>query len=151
MFVTYLNACITTLARLSYAIVMIQPPFFIFHSLPKSFPLCHQPLSQHVHNKHHFDTSPLPTSPCHPHHHLWIYAHPVHPVPPSLMSYPSQMSLTLWMLTCKHRLVPPKPSTFGKPSTVPRSTPLRPKIEPHHLLRSCGLNAQLVQNTEASI
>ena len=29
-------------------------------------------------------------------------------------------------------LVPPKPSTFGKPSTMPRSTPPRPEIEPHH-------------------
>ena len=31
---------------------MIQPPFFIFHPLPKSLPLRHphQPLSQHVHS-----------------------------------------------------------------------------------------------------
>ena len=42
--------------------VMIQPPFFIFHPLPKSSPLHHphQSPSQHVHNKHQFDTSPLP-------------------------------------------------------------------------------------------
>ena len=55
--------------------VMIQPPFFIFHPLLKSLPLRHphQPLSQHVHSRHQFDTSPLPTSPCHPHHRLWIY------------------------------------------------------------------------------
>ena len=115
--------------------VMIQPPFFIFHPLLfKSLPLRHphQSLSQHVHNKHQFDASPLPTFPYHPRHHLWIYAHPVHLVPPSLTSCPSQTSLTLWTLTCRPRLVPPKPNTFGKPSTVSRSTPLRPEIEPHH-------------------
>ena len=112
--------------------VMIQPPFFIFH--PKLFPLrhLHQSLSQHVHSKHQFDASPLPTSPCRLHHRLWISAHPVHLVPPSLTSSPSQTSLTLRMLTCRPRLVPPKPSTFGKPSTVPRSMPLRPETEPHH-------------------
>ena len=114
--------------------VMIQPPFFIFHPLPKSFPLRHphQPLSQHVHSKHQFDTSPLPASPCCPHHRLWIYAHPVHLVPPSLTSCPSQMSLTSQMLIYTQSPVPPKPSTFGKPSTMPRSTPLRPEIRPHH-------------------
>ena len=114
--------------------VMIQPPFFIFHPLPKSFPLHHphQLPSQHVHSKHQFDASPLPASPCHPHHHLWTYAHLVHLALPSLMSYPSLMSLTLQTLICRHRLVPPKPSTFGKPLTVPRSMPLRPEIEPHH-------------------
>ena len=113
---------------------MIQPPFFIFHPLLKSLPLRHphQSLSQHVHSKHQFDASPLPTFPCRPRHHLWIYAHPVHLVPPSLTSCPSQTSLTLRTLTCKPHLVPPKPSTFGKPSTVPRSTPLRPETEPHH-------------------
>ena len=113
---------------------MIQPPFFIFHPLSKSFPLCHphQSPSQHVHSKHQFNTSPLPASPCHPHHHLWIYACPVHLALPSPISCPSQTSLTLRTLTCRPRLVPPKPSTFGKPSTVPRSTPLRPKTEPHH-------------------
>ena len=113
---------------------MIQPPFFIFHPLPKSLPLRHphQPLSQHVHSKHQFDTSPLPTSLCRLHHRLWIYAHLVHLIPPSLTSYPRQTSLTSRTLTCRPRLVPPKPSTFGKPSTVPRSMPLRPEIEPHH-------------------
>ena len=113
---------------------MIQPPFFIFHPLPKSFPLCHphQSLSQHMHSKHQFDASPLPASPCCPHHHLWIYAHPVHLVPPSLMSYPSQTSLISRTLICKRRPVPPKPSTFGKPSIVPRNTPLRLETEPHH-------------------
>ena len=113
---------------------MIQPPFFIFHLLPTSLPLCHphQPLSQHAHSKHQFDASPLPTSPCRLHHRLWIYARPVHLALPSLTSCPSQPSLTLRTLTCKPRLVPPKPSTFGKPSTVPRSTPLRPETEPHH-------------------
>ena len=114
--------------------VMIQPPFFIFHLHPKSLPLCHpyQPLSQHVHSKHQFNTSPVPVSPCHLHHCLWIYAHPAYLVPPSLTSCPSQMSLTLRTLTCRHCLVPPKPSTFGKPPIVPRSMPLRPEIEPHH-------------------
>ena len=113
---------------------MIQPPFFISHPLPKSLPLCHlhQPLSQHVHNKHQFNASPLLTSPCHPHHRLWIYAHRVHLIPPSPTLCPSQMSLTSRTLTCRPCLVPPKPSTFGKPSNVPRSTPLRPEIEPHH-------------------
>ena len=113
---------------------MIQPPFFIFHPLPKPLPLRHphQPLSQHVHSKHQFDASPLPVFLCHRHHRLWIYAHPVHLAPPSLISCPSQMSLVLRTLTCRHHLVPPKPSTFGKPSTVPRSTPLRPETEPHH-------------------
>ena len=113
---------------------MIQPPFFIFHPLPKSFPLCHphQSLSQHVHSKHQFDASPLPAFPCRPHHHLWIYAHLVHLAQPSLTSCPSQTSLTLRTLTCTQPQVPPKPSTFGKPSTVPRSTPLRPETEPHH-------------------
>ena len=113
---------------------MIQPPFFIFHPLPKSSPRRHlyQSLSQHVHSKHQFDTSPLPTSPCRLHHRLWIYAHLAHLTLPSLTSCPSQMSLTSRMLTCRPRLVPPKPSTFGKPSTVPRSTPLRPEIEPRH-------------------
>ena len=113
---------------------MIQPPFFIFHPLPKSFPLRHphQSLSQHVHSKHQFDASPLPTFPCHPHHCLWTYAHPVHLIPPSLTSNPSQTSLTMQTLIYRHRLVPPKPNTFGKPSTVPRSTPLRPEIRPHH-------------------
>ena len=113
---------------------MIQPPFFIFHPLPKSLPLRHphQPLSQHVHSKHQFDTNPLPTFPCRPHHRLWIYAHPVHLVPPSLTSCPSQTSLVSRTLTCIQPPVLPKPSTFGKPSTVPRSTPLRPEIEPHH-------------------
>ena len=115
-------------------IVMIQPPFLIFHPLPKSLPLrhLHQSLSPHVHSKHQFDASPLPTSPCRPRHHLWRYAHLVHRAPPSLTSCPSQTSLTLRTLTCRPRLVPPKPSTFGKPSTVPRSMPLRPEIEPHH-------------------
>ena len=80
--------------------VMIPPPFFIFHPLPKSFPLCHlhQSLSQHVHSKHQFDTSPLPASLCCPHHCLWRYAHLVHPALPSLTSCPSQMSLTSRML-----------------------------------------------------
>ena len=114
--------------------VMIQPPFFIFHPLPKSLPLhhLHQSLSQHMHSKHQFDTSPLPTSPCRLRHRLWIYAHQAHLIPPSPTSCPSQMSLVSQMLTCRHHLVPPKPSTFGKPSTVPRSTSLRPEIEPHH-------------------
>ena len=114
--------------------VMIQPPFFIFHPLPKSFPLRHphQSLSQHMHNKHQFNASPLPASPCRPHHRLWIYAHPAHLVPLSLMLCPTQMSLVLQTLTCTQPPVPPKPSIFGKPSTVPRSTPLRPEIEPHH-------------------
>ena len=103
--------------------VMIQPPFFIFHPLPKSLPLRHL---------HQFDASPLPTSPCRPHHRLWIYAHPVHLTPPSLTLCSSQTSLTSRTLTCRPRPVPPKPSTFGKPSTVPRSTPLRLEIEPHH-------------------
>ena len=113
---------------------MIQPPFFIFHPLPKSFPLHHphQPLSQHVHNKHQFNTSPLPTSPCCPHHCLWKYAHPAHLVLPSPTSCLIQMSLTSWTLTCIQSLVPPKPSTFRKPSTMPRSMPLKPEIEPHH-------------------
>ena len=113
--------------------VMIQPPFFIFHPLLKSLPLRHphQPFSQHVHSKHQFDASPLLVSPCRLHHRLWIYARPAHLAPPSLTSCPSQTSLTSRTLTCKHRLVPPKPSTFGKPSTVPRSTPLRPEREPH--------------------
>ena len=113
---------------------MIQPLFFIFHPLPKSFPLRHphQSLSQHVHSKYQFDASPLPVFPCHPHHCLWIYAHLVHPVPPSLMLCPSQMSLILRMLTCTQSPVPPKLSTFEKPSTMPRSTPLRPEIEPYH-------------------
>ena len=113
---------------------MIQPPFFIFHPLPKSFPLHHphQPLSQHVHNKHQFNASPLPASPCCPHHRLWIYAYPVHLILPSPTLCPSQTSLTSRTLTCRPHLVPPKPSTFGKPSTVPKSTPLRPEIEPHH-------------------
>ena len=121
------------LVRLGPVCVMIQPPFFIFHPLPKPLPLCHphQPLSQHVHSKHQFDTSPLPTSPCRLHHRLWIYAHPVHLVPPSPTLCPRQTSLTSRTLTCKPRPVPPKPSTFGKPSTVPRSMPLRPEIEPH--------------------
>ena len=111
---------------------MIQPPFFIFHPLPKSLPLRHPTHSRHVHSKHQFDTSPLPTSPYRPHHRLWIYAHPVHLVPPSPTLCPSQTSLVSQTLTCRHRLVPPKPSIFGKPSTVPRSMPLRPEIEPHH-------------------
>ena len=114
--------------------VMIQPPFFIFHPLPKSLPLRHphQPLSQHVHSKHQFDASPLLISPCRPHHCLWIYARPVHLIPPSPTLCPNQMSPVLRTLTCKHCLVSPKPSTFGKPSTMPRSMPLRPEIEPHH-------------------
>ena len=101
---------------------MIQPPFFIFHPLPKSLPLCHphQSLSQHVHSKHQFNASPLPASPCCPHHHQWIYAHPVHLAPPLLTSCPSQTSLVLWTLICKQPPVPQKPSTFGKPSTMPR-------------------------------
>ena len=114
---------------------MIQPPFFIFHLLLlKSLPLRHprQSPSQHVHTKHQFDASPLQAFPYRLHRRLWIYAHPAHLVPPSLTSCPSQTSLTSRTLTCKPRLVPPKPSTFGKPSTVPRSTPLRPEIEPHH-------------------
>ena len=113
---------------------MIQPPFFIFHPLPKSLPLHHphQSLSQHMHSKHQFNTSPLPTSLCRVHHRLWIYVHPVHLAPPLLTSYPSQTSLTSRTLTCRPRLVPPKPSTFGKPSTMPRSTPPRQEIEPHH-------------------
>ena len=111
---------------------MIQPPFLIFHPLPKLLPLrhLHQSLSQHVHSKHQFDASPLPTSPCRPRHRPWIYAHLVHLILPSPTSCPSQTSLVSRMLTCRHHLVPPKPSTFGKPSTVPRSTPLRPEIEP---------------------
>ena len=114
--------------------VMIQPPFFIFHPLPKSLLLrhLHQSLSQHVHSKHQFDTSPLPISPCRLHHRLWISVHPVHLVPPSLTSCPSQTSLALRTLICRPHPVPPKPSTFGKLSTVPRNTPLRPEIEPHH-------------------
>ena len=114
--------------------VMIQPPFLIFHPLPKSLPLrhLHQSLSQHVHSKHQFDTSPLLVFLCCLHHRPWIYARPVHLIPPSPTSCPSQTSLTLRTLTCRPRLVPPKPSTFGKPSTVPRSTPPRPEIEPHH-------------------
>ena len=113
---------------------MIQPPFFIFHPLPKSLPLRHplQSLSQHVHSRYQFDASPLPVSPCRFHHRLWIYAHQVHLVLPSLTLCPSQTFLTSWTLTCRLCPVPPKPSTFGKPSTVPRSTPLRPEIEPHH-------------------
>ena len=113
--------------------VMIQPPFFIFHPLLIPLPLRHphQPLSQYVHYRHQFDASPLPASPCRLHHRLWIYAHPVHLAPPSPMSCPSLTSLTSRTLTCRPRLVPPKPSTFGKPSTVPRSMPLRPEIEPH--------------------
>ena len=113
---------------------MIQPPFFIFHPLLKSLPLRHphQPLSQHVHSKHQFDASPLPTSPCRPRHRLWIYAHPAHLAPPSLTSCPNQTSLVSQTLTCIQLPVPPKPSTFGKPSTVPKSMPLRPEIEPHH-------------------
>ena len=110
---------------------MIQPPFFIFHPLLKPPRHPHQSLSQHVHSKHQFDASPLPAFPCHLHHHLWIYARPAHLVPPSLTLCPSQPSLTSRTLTCRPRPVPPKPSTFGKPSTVPRSTPLRPEIEPH--------------------
>ena len=115
-------------------VVMIQPPFFIFHPLLKSLPLRHphQSLSQHVYSKHQFDASPLPTSPCRPHHRLWIYVHPVHLTPPSLTSCLRQTSLTSRTHTCRPRPVPPKPSTFGKPSTMPRSTPLRPEIEPHH-------------------
>ena len=85
-----------------------------------------------MHSKHQFDASPLPASPCRPHHCLWIYVHPVHHIPPSPTLCPSQTSLTSRTLICKPRLVPPKPSTFGKPSTMPRSTPLRPEIEPHH-------------------
>ena len=113
---------------------MIQPPFFIFHPLPKSLPLRHphQPLSQHVHTKHQFDASPLQAFPCRPHHRLWIYARPVRLALPSLTSCPSQASLVSQTLTCIQPPVPPKPNTFGKPSTVPRSTPLRPEIEPHH-------------------
>ena len=113
---------------------MIQPPFFIFHPLLKSLPLrhLHQSLSQHMHSKHQFDTNPLLVFPCRLHHHLWIYAHLAHLVPPSLTSCPSQTSLTSRTLTCRPCLAPPKPSTFGKPSTVPRSTPLRPETEPHH-------------------
>ena len=116
------------------ASVMIQPPFFIFHPLSKPLPLrhLHQPLSQHVHSKHQFNTSPLPTSLCRLHHRLWIYAHPVHLTLPSPTLCPSQTSLASRTLTCRPHLVPPKPSTFGKPSTVPKSTPLRPEIEPHH-------------------
>ena len=112
---------------------MIQPPFFIFHPLLKPLPLRHphQLLSQYVHNKHQFDASPLPVFPCRPHHRLWMYAHPVHLVPPSSTSCPSQTSLTSRTLTCRPHPIPQKPSTFGKPSTVPRSTPLRPEIEPH--------------------
>ena len=119
-----------TLPTLSTNTVMIQPPFFIFHPLPKSLPLCHphQLPSQHMHSKHQFDTSPLPASPCHPHHRLWRYAQPVHPALPSLTSCPSQTSLVLWMLTCTQPPVPPKPSTFGKPSTMPR----KHKINLHH-------------------
>ena len=63
---------------------------------------------------------------------ITIYAHPVHHVPPSLTSCHSQTSLVLWMLTCTQPQVPQKPSTFGKPSTMPRSMPLRSEIEPHH-------------------
>ena len=113
---------------------MIQPPFFIFHPLLQSRPLRHlyQPLSQHVHSKHQFDISLLPIFPCRLHRRLWIYAHLVHPVPPSPTLCPRQTSLTLRTLTCRPRPVPPKPSTFGKPSTVPRSMPLRPEIEPRH-------------------
>ena len=113
---------------------MIQPPFFIFHPLPKPLPLrhLHQLPSQHVHTKDQFDASPLQVFLCHLHHRLWISAHPVHLAPSSLMSCPNQTSLTLRTLTCTQPPVPPKPSTFGKPSTVPRSTPLRPEIEPHH-------------------
>ena len=115
------------------ACVMIQPPFFIFH-LPQSLPLRHphQLLSQYVHTKHQFDASPLQVFPCHLHRRLWIYAHPVHLVLPSLTSCPNQTSLTSRTLTCTQPPVPPKLSTFGRPSTVPRSTPLRPEIEPHH-------------------
>ena len=52
--------------------VTIQPPFFIFHPLPKSFPLHHphQSFNQHMHSKHQFNASPLPASPCRPHHPL---------------------------------------------------------------------------------
>ena len=112
--------------------VMIQPPFFIFHH--KSFPLCcpYQPLSQHVHSKHQFDARPLPASPYHLHHRQWIYTHPVPLVSLSLTSCLSQMSPVLRTLTCTQPPVPPKPSTFGKPSTMLRSMPLRPEIEPHH-------------------
>ena len=99
---------------------------------PNTLRHLHQSLSQHVHSKHQFNTSPLPTSPCRLHHRLWIYAHLAHLAPPSLISCPSQTSLISWTLTCTQPPVPPKPSTFGKPSTVPKSTPLRPEIEPHH-------------------
>ena len=114
--------------------VMIQPPFFIFRPLPKLFPLRHphQLPNQHMHSKHQFDASPLPTSLYRLHHRLWIYAHPVHLAPPSPTSCPRQTSLTLWTLTCRPHPIPPKPSTFGKPLTAPRSMPLRPEIEPHH-------------------
>ena len=113
---------------------MIQPPFFIFHPLPKSLPLrhSHQPLNLHVHSKHQFDSSPLPAFLYRLRHRLWIYAHPVHLAPPSPTLCPSQTFLTSRTLTCRPRPVPPRPSTFGKPSIVPRSTPLRPEIEPRH-------------------
>ena len=114
--------------------VMIQPPFFIFHPLLTSPPLrhLHQPFSRHMYSKHQFDASPLLVFPCRLHHRLWIYARPVHLALPSPISCPSQTSLTLRTLTCTQPPVPPKPSTFGKPSTAPRSMPLRPEIEPHH-------------------
>ena len=80
-----------------------------------------------MYSKHQFDASPLPASPCRLHHCLWIYAHPVHLVPPSLTSCPSQMSLVSRTLTCIQPPVSPKPSTFGKPSTMPR----RHEINPH--------------------
>ena len=113
---------------------MIQPPFFIFHPLPKSLPLCHphQSLSQHMHCKHQFDTSPLQASLYHLHHHLWIYAHPVHLAPSSLTSCLSQTSLTSRTLTYIQPPVPPKPSTFGKSSSMLRNMPQRHKTEPPH-------------------
>ena len=115
---------------------MIQPLFFIFHPLPKSLPLhhLHQSLSQHVHSKHQFNTSPLLASPCRLYHCLWIQTHPAHHVPPSLTSCPRQMSLTSQTLTYRYRPVPPKPSTFGKPSTMPRSMPQRHEKHCHHYL-----------------
>ena len=95
--------------------VMIQPPFFIFHPLPKSLPLRHpyKPLSQHMHTKHQFDASPLQAFPYHPRHRLWIYAHPVHLVPPSLTSCPSQ-TVTI------HQLIFPFPPPLDHPVHSPQ-------------------------------
>ena len=145
---------------------MIQPPFFIFH--PKSFPLCHphQPLSQHVHSKHQFDASPLPTSPCRPHHCLWIYAHPVHPRPtlahfmpqsdvPNLADAYMQTSPSspkakyLWEAFNRAKEYASE-ARDRTPPPLPMEAESTSKSRRREVLRSCGLNARLVRNTEAS-